>query len=834
MKIEAVAASDLASEVCSGELLTTGWQLCESPPGAWPDPAAAERAMCVEAKKAWTPCQVPGTVAQALHAVGAYDLDQPRPLHGSDFWYRREVSGVGAYVLRCEGLATLAEVFLDGRSVACSSSMYLPVSVTLNLAGRSVLHLVFRSLNTYLASLKLPRARWRVAMVPNQSLRGVRTTLLGHMPSWCPDVHVVGPWQAIRLIPADGVLAVQLHASVVGEGGRVRVEITSGSDLSKQSLACAGVAANLRAVGGQTYVGDIEITQVQRWWPQGMGAQVLYEVTLELPEGCLTLGKVGFRSIELDRGADGCGFTLVVNGHNMFARGAVYTPPDMLHPGGEEGLAQRLQLLVDMGANMVRVAGPFCYESSAFYRHCDALGLLVWQDLMLANFDYPLADEVFAATLEKEIEVLLQRIAGAASLAVLCGGSEIHQQATMLGLPSERRQLRFFSERLPQMCAVLAPQLIVVPNSPYGGDLPFSVRKGVSHYFGVGAYERPLEDARRAEPRFVTECLAFSNVPEPISLESLKVPAVHHPDWKVGVPRDRMASWDFEDTRDHYLERVFGLHPAQLRRSDPSHYLAASRAVVAHVVGSTIAEWRRPASPTRGALVFTAGDVRVGAGWGLIDVSGEPKSPYYAFRQAAKPLALFLSDEGCDGLDIHLINDTPQVYTLILEVRVLRQGALDVARGELRVDVPAHEGLTVPATRIIGAFFDLTYAFRFGEAGHDFVHVSATGVADSKTVSLDTGYFPGGPYATPSHLNLRVQLQKNGGIWALEVSVASVGRFVHIDDRTHRPEDNYFHLPPGMTRRVALLPRFRHSNTPPQGTVTALNATDTVHYKGML
>jgi beta-mannosidase len=797
--------------------------------------SALEVDVAMEANRGdgWIAAQVPGTVAQALHSAGVYDPDTPRVLHDSDFWYRREITGEGRYLLNCEGLATLAEIYLDGQLLLSSKSMFLPVSLPLVLSGKCVLHIVFRSLNAHLAGLKPARARWRVAMVPEQSLRAVRTTLLGHMPSWCPEIHMVGPWQAVRLVPETSIVGLTLRATVMGEGGHLAVEFSCSADLAAASLMCAGVSVHLQCLPGQRYRAEINMASAQPWWPRGMGEQTLYDVTLTRAGAQLCLGQVGFRHIEVDRGPDGLGFSLVVNGKNLFARGVVYTPPNMLCPGSEDGLETRLQLLADMGVNMLRVAGPFCYESTAFYRTCDRLGILVWQDLMLANFDYPLADEAFAALLEQEVESLLRRIGHSPCLAVLCGGSEVHQQAAMLGLPPERRKLPFYSERLVHLCARLNPHLVVVPNSPSGGELPFSIREGISHYFGVGAYERPLDDARLAAPRFVTECLAFSNVPEPVSLDSLAVPAVHDPRWKAGVPRDRGASWDFEDTRDHYLERIFGLRPAQLRRSDPERYLAASRAVCAHLVSSTLAQWRRPSSPTRGALLFTAGDLRAGAGWGLIDVSGEPKSPYYAFRQMAQPLALFLTDEGCDGLDIHLVNDTARDYRLVIEVRALRQGEVTVASGELAVDVPAYAGITVPATHVLGAFFDLTYAFRFGSLAHDSVVVSAWhGTKVAVSTELNAAYFPGGPYASPKKLGLQaVVIVENSNYW-LELSTQVVARFVHIDDRTCRPQDNYFHLSPGLVRRVQLIPRMGCDEVLPQGSVSALNALDRVHYRG--
>src|SRR5262249_23646829 len=189
------------------------------------------------------------------------------------------------------------------------------------------------------------------------------------------------------------------------------------------------------------------------------------------------------------------------------------------------------------------------------------------KDSWFDNRDSPAADPGFAANIEAEAKHQLSWLCSHPSVAVFCGNSEVEQQAAMRGAPREVWRNAWFADRLPSLCTEYCPVAGYVPSSPSGGDLPFHVREGVAHYYGVGAYLRSPADLRKDDVKFTSECLGFANVPEPHTASVVMgggVPATHHPRWKERVPRDTGAAWDFEDVRDFYLQYLFGVDPLRL------------------------------------------------------------------------------------------------------------------------------------------------------------------------------------------------------------------------------------------------------------------------------
>jgi beta-mannosidase len=801
----------------------------------------------------WLAASVPGTVASALEAAGITTDAHGGSLDDEDWWFRCRFPGPGPEpdteaVLRLQGLATMADVWLNGVHQLSSSNMHIEHGVVVDdvLAGDNELVIGFRAL-TPLLSERRPRPRWRTRVVRAQTLRWFRTMVVGRAPGFAPGPAAVGPWRPITLEVRRHVAinAIRVTPTIANDTGTLRV----GVDIrplgafvpGRATLVANGPTGEYRAAldareGATAHrlSGAVEIPRVARWWPSTHGTPALYHVAIEL-EGAtgdhvvIDLGATGFRTVEPEPSG---GFGIRINGVPVFCRGASLMPDRLSVDLPHHELEHTLILARDAGMNMIRVPGIATYGSEALFDRCDELGLTVWQDFPFANMDYPIDDEAFESSVAAEIAQFLAASGRHPSLAVLCGSSEVEQQVAMLGLDPDLGLGRLFTEVIPGLIHEHEVNVPYVSSTPTGGDLPFQPNTGVAHYFGVGAYRRPLHDARRADVGFAAECLAFANVPDDVLLAGLAPEGaarlVHHPAWKAGVPRDVGTGWDFDDVRDHYLREVFGVDPVEARWADPDRYLDLSRAVSGEVMAEVFGELRRARSGARGALVWWLNDILPGAGWGVLDTAGHPKAAYWYLLRALAPTAVWMTDEGTNGISVHVSNDGETELRATLEVATFRSGELRVEEGSAALELPAHTTVELSAEGILGRFVDIGYAYRFGPPGHDLVTASLL-TADRKPHSTAVFF----PHGRPFRQEPIGSLGLTGGVvpgadgLVVRLSTARLAYGVRIEAPGHRPDDNWFTMPPGTCRDVALVPEAPGANWQ-GGSINALNATGSV------
>jgi beta-mannosidase len=634
-------------------------------------------------------------------------------------------------------------------------------------------------------------------VVADGNLRFFRTTMLGRAPGFASGPPVVGPWRPVwlerrRAIAVDGL---RLRPRVSADGDEVlavRADLRAlDGALPESVILQVGEHQARLAVGDGHVDGEVTVPAVARWWPHTHGDPVLHEVRLVVGETVVEAGRVGFRALESGRDPVEEGLDLRVNDVPVFARGAVWTPVDPvgLNPD-PAALREALELVRDAGMNLLRVPGTGVYETAEFHALCDELGLLVWQDLMFANLDYPAGDPAFVALVEREVRAVLERVGGRAGTVVLCGNSEVEQQAAMLGLDPGLGRTGIWEAPIPQLVAAAGLDAVWVPSAPCGGDLPFRPDRGVANWFGVGGYRLGLDEARRAGVRFASECLAFANVGDD-DATALR-----------GVPRDVGAAWDFADVRDHYLRELLGVDPEALGASDPARYLELSRWVTGEVMAEVIGEWRRAGSPCGGGLVLWLRDLEPGSGWGLVDWRGRPKVALAHLRRVLAPVAVWTTDERLGGIAVHVANDGPEPLHARLRVALYR-GERRVDEGSAPLELPAHGTASRDVEGILGHFADAAWAYRFGPPGHDAVVATLEGAAGER---LGQAFrFPAGRPLDPlaaAELGLEAS--------AHDARLVVRSRRLAYGVRVHAPgwaaADDAFCVEPGGEREILLRP----------------------------
>jgi beta-mannosidase len=818
------------------------WRICSTTPGRCTAPDQLDG---LDAS-AWLESPRMGTAAAMLRDAGRWSLDgTPRRFDAEDWWYCTSfvpptLNADEPLWLGFDGLATVADVWLNGHLILHSSNMFVAhvcEVAALLVAGENRLAIRFHALDPLLAA-KRPRPRWRAPMVPQQQLRWHRTTLLGRTPGWSPPVAPVGPVGGIWWERGDSMLPLQarLHATVDADGRghlratcaltpaaaaraeRIELEVAHGAETWRVPLVPQGGLCE----------GSLTLERPALWWPHTHGEPVLYHARLVIHRRDLArpatqaLRPFGFRRIEADT-EDGR-FGLRVNGVPVFCRGACWTPLDVITlEASPEALRIAVQQARDAGMNMLRVGGTMVYEGDAFFDACDALGMLVWQEFMFANMDYPGDDSAFLDSAHAEVAQQTSRWQGRACVAVVCGNSEVAQQAAMWGAPRELWAPELFHSTLRQSVEKALPGVPYWPSSACGGAFPHQANAGTASYYGVGAYLRPLEDARRAELSFATECLAFANVPDERTLA--RMPGglglrVHHPGWKERTPRDLNAGWDFEDVRDHYLSALWGIDPVRLRSVDHDRYLALSRVVTGEVMASAFTEWRRPGSRCGGALVWFLRDLWAGAGWGLVDDEGMPKPCYHALRRTLQPVALLMSDEGVNGIALHLLNERPEALSCRLSLRMYNSSDALIEEAERPVTLPPRGGTSLMLAELLAGFTDVSYAYRFGTPPVSLVHAAML-LPDGQVLS-EAFHLP--CRSQPVHDDLGLTARYEPATGELLIATTRFAQHVHVVFDEHLPADNDFHLPPGGSRVLALRRVGDSTGRVLKGSVWALNA----------
>ena len=806
-------------------------------------------------KLIFKPAIVPGTITQLIaneadaHALPLKKLEQLEQLDQKDHWLKTQFSvNLTAnfhYFLQFSGLLTHADIYLNNRLICQSRNAFhtQTVDVSALLLSNNQLHICFRAIAPIL-STKQARARFPTRLINQRHLRFIRTPTLGYMPGFASEAKLVGAFRAITLISQQQLVvqSARINTALISHNqgnlsANLDIKYFDSIALSAHfvlidelsQVTVAQKAADIQVLDDMmVFNTSLNADHIEAYWPHTHGTPKRYLLKLLVinadKQQEILLGRHGFRSIHY---ADN--FALNFNQQALFLRGACWTP---MHPlslqTSTAQLQQRLHMLQQAGINILRLPGNMPYECDEFYEMCDALGILIMQDFAFCNFDYPIDDAEFIASVQQEAESFLAKHAHRACLTLLAGNSEVAQQAAMMGIAIDSIHHIIFDDVIKNICAQYAPNVPYVSSSPSSNaqSMPFHTGNGTSHYYGVGGYKRNYEDARLFKGQFIAECLAFSHVPENASLltfyDNALIPP-HHPRWKAGVPRDNGAGWDFADISDFYVAQLFGINVVQLRATHPTRYLDYCRAMSCDIVERTLNILRANAQQGRVAIVWLLHDLKPGAGWGYIDSLGVPKSAFYGLARASQTTTCLFVDEGLEGLALYVAHDGADHQVCQLEIALIAADGSIVQKQIKPYQLTGRATQRVSIDAFLGRFVDSSYAYRFGPRSFVACVAKLTdlqGNVISQKVFIEPELTQ--LMATKTNIVASCHLQ-NSGDYLLNLSATQPVYFAVIDVPNVILSDNYLHIMPGYDVQITV-----KTNQKPVGRVRAFNSTNSI------
>jgi beta-mannosidase len=797
------------------------------------------------------PARVPGGIHTDLLAAGKIEdpffRDNEDRLHwiGEKDWiYARDFDVPAALLarrrvlLRAEGLDTLAAIAINGVEVGRADNMFR----TWEFDVRSALRPGANRIEVRFAST-LPPLHERQARRPLRPLSHpveligrthIRKEQCNYGWDWGPVCVTCGIWRALAIVAfdaarlagvrvaqrhgADGAVALDVHVEAEAvAGGGAAAPLSAEVEVSFDGAPVATASAPLDGAKG---IASIDVPSPRLWWPNGLGAQPLYEVAVRLrgADGAALDAwrrRVGLRTIRLVREKDEWGesFAFAVNGARFFAKGANWIPADTFATRVTRGLCERLlRSAAAAHMNMLRVWGGGYYEDDAFYDLCDELGLLVWQDFMFACGAYPADDPAFVDSVRAEAVDNVRRLRHHACLALWCGNNELEQMRVMNddgagGNMTWAEYRRIFDELLPSVTAGHDPATPYWPSSPHkpwGERLEVNRPEcGDAHLWQVWHGRQPFEWYRTAFHRFCSE-FGFQSFPEPRTVRGYTNDEERNVTSYVMERHQRSAIGNQAIVQ--YMLSWYRL-PTGFENT-----LWLSQIQQGLAIQYAVEHWRRNRPRCEGALYWQLNDCWPVASWASIDWHGRWKALHYMARRFFAPvLVTGVEDAKAGTVEVHVCSDRLAAGRGELAWRITNAAGDLLQEGREPVAIPANASARVATIDASGWMErpgprDLLVWLSLSERG--------------RTLSENLVLF-----ARPKHFALasptirtRVAKQGESYVVRLTADAPALWAWLEVEGADADYSDNFFCLVPGVTREIRVtpcppmkMPAFRHA-----------------------
>ena len=720
-------------------------------------------------------------------------------------------------VLQFDGLDTFATILLNGKELGRTDNMFIPHEFEVSKWLREGENTIEVRFAPPVAAIADKPYRKQFAVFDATGARTyIRRMQCGFGWDWVHRLVSAGIWRSCRIVsyPEVRVNDVFAWTSALSETeAQIQVEVTStlrnkegGSRLCVAILDPKGEKVwqnTVQAKSGITKM-EAQITRPQWWWPNGLGAHTLYQVTAEVVSADDQVlqqetRQIGLRTVSIEEIPDtdnkGKTFTLVINGTRVFAKGGNWVPAD---PFPSRVTPDKYNRLIgqarDAGVNILRSWGGGIYEPEAFWEACDRMGIMVSQDFLLACADYPEADKAFTAGLKNEFATAARLLRNHPSLVFWCGDNELGLNS---GPDKDWNFKKFQQEVNTPMMKELDPSRPFRLTSPYGGlDKNNSPRAGDSHrasQLSETMYDSDMRDYRKiideTYGRFMSEHSTGGSPPKRTLLRFMN---------ESDLVRHEM--WEYHTSDNPYLGRKQGLTIGQVFEreanllygnpgDDVDRRIRQQEYLQYEFVRLGLEGARRRKFDCSGIQLWMFNDCWPAIGWSVLDYWGNRKASWYALAAGCRPV-MSAAEVTTNAVHWWVSNDQLKPADVTLEIRVQPWSGKTRWSKKITLTVPANS--SVDATNL--SLDEIKKIM-----GNDSALVCDLDCAADHDRSW---WFPGLPLEMklPS-AKLQVSERRGEGEGAITIHAENWARVVTLDANVDF-SDNYFELMPGETRTI--------------------------------
>ncbi|RXZ79532.1 glycoside hydrolase family 2 protein [Paenibacillaceae bacterium] len=775
----------------------------------------------------WIDGLVPGSVYNDLLQAGkmedpffrdneydALELSKFDYEYTREFHVEQNVLDHDVVLLRCEGLDTLCELFLNGTSVLKADNMHRTYEIdikSLIVPGQNVIHIVFQSATLYALEKEQEQHLSSCAdAVPGISHIRKAHSMFGW--DWGPQIPDTGIWRNINIVGYDIGRIDDVYVTQHHSDNKVNLDIKV--DLQNWNDAELNLRAQLVSPDGKTYEQEIavsglgatlqlEIDDPHIWWPHNYGSHPLYALTVQLLRGGESVDdrslNIGLRTMTIRQDKDTWGesFEFEVNGKKIFAMGANYVPEDNVF--GRINYERTLKLIkscVEANYNCIRVWGGGYYLDDYFYDLCDQYGLIVWQDHLYAcgNYDF---NEAFKESIRLETIDNMKRIRHHASLGLWSGNNELEYAwaywgwGERYGEKLQNDYIKQFEEYLPELSKSLDPNTFYWRSSPSSTgyfDDPNNEHIGDMHYWDVWHGRKPITEFRTLYPRFMSE-FGLQSFPSLKTVESFTLPEdrnifsyVMESHQKNGTGNEKIL---------YYISEYFK-YPKNF-----DTLLFVSQLIQAEGMRVGIEHWRRNRGRCMGAIYWQLNDIWPVASWSSLDYFGRWKAGHYSAKRFFAPVLASACEEGT-AVALHVTNETLNQVEGQLSWRLMNHRSEIIQSGERAVaidDLSTQEVVSLD----FAAELNTKQKLRQSYLEFDFV-------VDGQSVSGGTVQFVKAKHFDYVNPNITSRISETADSFIVELESQAFAKFVELDLQVADAlwSDNIFDLSASSVKTVSV------------------------------